>query len=1288
MTKFFIPHSHSQYSNIGTILDCINKPKDLILKAHELGANGIALTDHGTITGWLAWLKAEKELKESGLIPKDFCCALGIEIYISEYGDKAGHFILIAKDNIGKDMILKLSSLAWIASPYRSSRRLKPINTFRELNEIIAEYGKGHLVASTACLGSATASYWRQELEETKIFNTEKSFDEHLNQMLSFFDEDFYLEIAPSRDEEQLKYNQYLIQKGKEFNIPVIFGTDAHYLRPEQSKLHRAFINANRSGDTDGTGKDFYKYSHLMTNQEIIDLTSDYITNEEFQAYRANSFEIIAKIQPISLGKSISIPRWEVTNFEKKDELKEYPALNKYLQSDFDQDRYWINTCLNKISEKNLGKEYLDRIEIEADIMQYIEENAHYSLTTYHNFLNRIFDKIWELGSPVGVARGSAPSFVSNYLLNINQVDGLKENFPYWRYLNKDRFDPADIDFDIAPTKRKEILSYLRSVKGEYHVLQCSTFRTASSKDAIKIAARGMGLEVDEANYLSGIVPVNRGQNTPLSTLVYGNEEEGIAPSLHFKNNFDSYPQILEAALSIEGTYTGRGTHASGVFIIDDDIWNLDNAIMRSPDGTLTTQFDLHQSEEIGLIKIDMLATDVQDILRTFILLMQHDNLIDPKLTLRQAYNKYLHPDIIDYSREDIWNALETNAILNIFQFVGSVGTEAARVIKPQNQYEMSAANAIMRLMVDRGEERPMNRYARLKTNPEDWDLEMIEFGLSQEEQEIVKRHMEYGCMPYQESMMTALLDEDIWGWTLEKTNNARKIIAKKHFKQLPKLREEIKKTSKKPLLAEYIYEKGIKSNEGYAFNNAHTFSYSIIGIQTIICGLMSQLHWNCANLIVRSGAVELLEKDVEYLEEEHKDSLVAKHKMATALGECKNDGIIIKPPSINTSNITFTPDMNNNEIRFGLKGISRINNGHIVGILENRPFVSIQDFIEKTKDYKFNIISILNLIKSGAFDEFGDRKELFTQVLLNRADTKTKLSLQNVNMLYVNQVLPMTYELKIWVMNKNLKNEISEDKKWLYLRQYADIEIDGEIDNHKEVFENEVVVNYNWFQKEYEKAKNYLREDIKKHHDEYLIELNQKLLKNEIDKYMIGNEQQWEIDSLLTYITGHELDVCNREEYQISNFFTLSQNPEVKIYYTPKNEPQRKVPIYYIYKIWGTVVAKDLLKKQICLSTPTGAVMVKFYGESWNHYNKQISEINLETGKKEIKEKGWLQLGTKLIIQGIRNGDEFIAKRYKNTPGHLVTKIDKINSDGSLILTEDRSLMNKKEIKANWEDD
>lgn len=1173
-----------------------------------------------------------------------------------------------------------------------------------ELVEIVKKYPNS-LVADTACLGSEFDAYVLNLVEaekkedEEEILKWKIKIRDFLGFCLDLFEDDFYIEIAPGVSKDQKTFNKRVKKIAQYYKIKMVMGTDAHYPSSEFREIHKAFLN---SKDGEREVDSFYHDAHLMDDEEAFENVKDIFTKEEFQEMCNNSLEIMNKIEGYELFHSPIIPEVRVFPPEPKEnkDLASYPTLSNLVISKNPQEREWVNQCLISLKEKKIDDTvHYERLELEASILSYISEKLGNCLYSYFNTFRHYIDLFWECGSIVGPGRGSAGSFLSNYLLGITQLDPIEWGLPYFRFLNKDRAELPDIDLDLAPSKRPLVLKKIREERGELNVAQVATFGTTSSKSAIGTACRGYrskeypkGIDVDIATYLSSLVPVERGLVWSLSECFEGNEEKNRKPVRELVSQFEKYPGLKEIALGIENLVVRRGQHASGVILYNNSPFET-TALMRSPNGDITTQYDLHRAERAGDVKFDFLVTDICDKLAVTLNLLKDNGYFQGLDSLREIYNKYLHPQVIDIKNPRLWEALENGEVQDVFQFNTAIGIQTAQAIKPHNPAEMTSANALMRLVAPEGDERPFDRYVRFKKDISLWYKEMDNFGLTKEEQKILEPYYkrDYGVPSSQEQLMLMVMDPKISHFTLAESNQCRKVLAKKKAKEIPIIQEKFLSQCPSKKLGEYAWKTMMKPQMSYSFSEVHALLYSFIGIQTLVVATQFPIiYWNTACLIVNSQSIEEPEEEEEIAEtcieelddsneeeeeEDNEEEITSKKekkkqktvnygKIAIAIGKMEQGGIYISPPDINSSGFTFSPDEKNNIIRYGLRGITKVGEDIVKSIIENRPYSSIDDFLSKVK---INKPQMINLIKAGAFDEFGKREDLMRYYVSEISDTKKRITLQNMKMLIDFGLIPDEYDLqrRVFNFNKYLK-KMKIGTQYYGLDNIAMNFYEKNFDvDFLEPYDTEsgfVILQTKW-DKLYKAQMDIIRPFIKDNNQLLLNEVNNRLMSDVWNKYCLGSISKWEMDSVSCYFHQHELQDVNYRLCGFSNFFELNEQPEIDRIIEIKG---KKIPLFKIHRICGTVLDRDKGKKMVTVLTREGVVNVRVFGEVFSYYDKQISERGAD-GKKHVIEKSTFSRGNKIIITGIRRENEFVMKKYKNTPYHGIELITKINEDGTV---------------------
>jgi DNA polymerase-3 subunit alpha len=373
-----------------------------------------------------------------------------------------------------------------------------------------------------------------------------------------------------------------------------------------------------------------------------------------------------------------------------------------------------------------------------------------------------------------------------------------------------------------------------------------------------------------------------------------------------------------------------------------------------------------------------------------------------------------------------------------------------------------------------------------------------------------------------------------------------------------------------------------------------------------------------------------------------------------------------VAPPDINKSKFTFYPDVDNNTIRYGLSGITKIGEELIRAIMEGRPFKSMDDF---TNRIKINKAQVVNLIKSGAFDCFGDRVQVMREYIESVSDAKKRITLQNMKMLIDFGLIPDEYDMqrRVYNFNKYLKKF-----KWndCYLIDEIALNFyEKHFDMDKLIPHDETpfrIKQVSW-DNIYQHHMDIIRPWVKKNANDLLEKVNDKLVSDTWNKYCLGSLSKWEMDAVSFYSHEHELAHIKTRPYDITNFSDIPENPVVERVLPIKG---KQIPIMKIFRIAGTVLDRDKAKKTVTLLTTDGVVTVKVFGQVFAHYDKQISERGAD-GKKHVIEKSIFNRGNKIIVSGIRVGEnEFLAKKYARTPWHLIEKIDEVGEDGSLAIS------------------
>lgn len=1216
----------------------------------------------------------------------------------------------MAKDEKGHEQIRELSTRAWLRSYMARGMRRVP-TYYNDLFEVIGKE-PGHVIGSTACLGGTLATQILNAKTDSSLVPKIYNWIRRMNDLFGYGN--FFFEMQPSRNKDQIYVNQRLFELSEELDIPYIITTDSHYLKKEDRTVHKAYLNA-QNGDREVD--DFYSTTYMMNTDELESYFS-YFSAEQLEKAYQNILKIKESCEDFTLLKPLRIPELIWYQYPKKEEeylfyKEKIPYLETFYNSDYFGDNHLVWAIIDGIKNRKglQTKEAYEEINVCLDDTwrSSIKNKAHWS--AYYLNLQKNIDLCWEAGSLVGPGRGSGAGFILFYVLGITQINPLLEETRvfHWRFLNPDRASVLDCDTDIEGGRRAQVLQKFRDFYGEDRVSNVATFKTEKSKSAILTACRGLKIDVDVASYLASLIPSDRGQLRSLSQCMYGDEDKGFKPIKQFVFEMtENYPEVWNVASKIEGLICGIGVHAGGIIFVDEP-FTKSTALMRAPDGTIITAFELHDCEKCSLIKIDMLSIEALDKIHNELDLLVEYNYIKPEKTLKETYEKVIGIYNLERVAPKMWEMVWEHKITSLFQMEKQSGINGIALTHPKSVKELAVLNSVIRLMApEKGAEQPLDMWARYRSNINDWKREMTLYGLSQDNIDWLMSHdaITDGICESQEGMMQLLQEERLGGNTLTFADKCRKAIAKKVGKLFDECEkayfENAQKKNCDMKLVHYVWDVLLRVQRGYSFCRAHTLSYSLVALQEMnLAYRFPIIFWNCACLISDSGGNEtedseedsFVENEAEEFnstvesfidddddEEDEEESITKKKKkkkqkttnygkISTAIGKMKMANIEVTSPDINRSTYTFSPDVKNNIIRFGMSGITKIGEDLVKNIIANRPYSSIQDFLSKVK---INKTQMINLIKCGAFDSFGKREDIMEDYVNLISDTKSVLNLRNMQMLINFNLIPDEFDMvrRVFNFNKYLKRFKVDNVFLIDNIAMNFIDKNFNIDNLQEDDRAEsgfAILQTKW-KKIYDSYMNKIRPYIKDNNKELLDAVNNRLTAEVREKYTLGSISKWEMDSVSCYFHEHELKNVDYSYYGFSNYFELPENPEVD---TILNIRGKKIPLFKIHRICGTVLDRDKIKKTITLLTREGVVTVKIFGDVFNHYDRQISERGAD-GKKHVIQKSFFSRGNKIIVTGIKREDSFQGKKYKSTPYHLVELIKDIKSDGTLI-TEER---------------
>lgn len=1273
-------HCHTHGSNL-RMRDCIVKTKDLIDHAYNMGMKAVAVTDHASISEHIKAMQYSQQLQKEG---KDIKVLLGDEIYLVDdvvdvqenyvSGEtKFYHLILIAKNRKGHDQLRAINAKGWESSFMTGKLRRVP-NDKKQIEEIIGE-DKGNLILSTACIGGELGSrYLNGHPDKARKF---------LEWCIEWFTpECVAVEIQPSHKPDQIEFNKWAIQTAKEYGVRCIVTCDVHYLKPEHHDIHAAFLKSSEADR--GETQDFYETTWMM-NYEQKATYFDYLEQDRLIEIVNNGWDLVKDCEDYTLEHITIIPERDLSGVDCtvrhifKDWYNKYPYIDKFAHSKYLQDQYFLKMVEDGFVEKGeaYNDENIGRINWEMEQLWLISDKLGARMSAYYNLVDYIIDLCWEIGF-VGISRGSVTGYYTAYLIDMQQLNPIKWNLPAYRHLNAERVSWPDVDVDTSARNRPKIIKRLQEVFGEDNILNICTFKTETSKAALKTVCRGLDIQVEEAGYLSSLVPVERGKQWSLHDCFYGNEAEDRKPIHELVNEVKKLSQeynvdLKEHALMIEGLISGLSVHASGIYIFKNG-YLAQNSLMKTPRGDNVTCWEMDDSDWCGGLKYDSLTTECQDKLEVCVESLIKYGKINWQGSIRSTYNTYLHPDVLNYDDQTMWDECSNGQIIDLFQFVTPVGGQCIQKIKPHNIYELANANSLMRITVD-GSEQPVDKFLRYKQNRSLWDKELAEYGVTKpNELAALKEELDYcyGVPSAQEDVMQTLMRPEISKFSLADADGARKIIAKKKKDQVAGLHDKFYKAVETQgnsiNVANYLWNECIKPQLAYSFSKNHTMPYSAEALQEMnLYHFYPHVFWNCSVLNVNAG---LSDKD--------NTKSTDYGKIAKAIYRSIQFGVPVSPPSINNSDIDFTPIEETNSIFFGLGGIAGINQDIINQILTHRPYTSFKQFYQ-THAYKGSLITpskFIQLIKSGCFDDFEpNRVKVMKQYILYSSEPKSELTMANLDMAIkigckIPKQMLSPYNFRKYVcssefyysshpkfkskklywldskaqryFNKNCKDQLRENVDWFYQDDMM------------------LVVD-----KSLEKLYKPVMDELKAHINtpEFIKEFNRQVMRKRYNELVPNQDvNHWSFETCSFFAKEHELAHIDRDRYNIDLFDELPEEPR----FVTKRWGKREYRQYELAQIAGVVLDKNDNNHLVTLlDINNNVVQCKFVAENYSWYKAQLSEPDGQGGK-TVVDPSWFKRGQGLILTGVRiSENDFRVKAYKSSIyRHKVQKIVSVDND------------------------
>ncbi len=894
MADFVHLHNHTHFS----LLDAACTTDALLDAASEAGHKALALTDHGVMFGIYEFYK---KAVIKGIKP-----LLGFEAYVangSRFEKIAGksktkkrnyfHLVLLAKDNEGYRNLIKLSTYGYLEGFYYKPRLDK---------ELLEKHSKGVIALSACMAGVVNAHIVNRDYE---LAEQEAAYYQQL------YGEDFYIELQNHGLPEDRRILREAPKIAKKLGIKMIASNDVHYIKKDHAIAHNVMLLIKDFSPNSGNDVDIKKLRYRVPEMYYKSTEEMQALFKEYPEAISNTLEVADKCN-VEFEKKLFMPQFDIPKESKSTTLEEY--LEELTQEG-----------LHRIFGEHLSDEIKKRAEYELQIINSMGFPGYFLIVADFCHASK------RLGVTVGPGRGSAAGSLVAYALGITNVDPLKYDLLFERFLNPERVSMPDIDIDFADNKRERVIDYVKEKYGEDSVAQIITFGKLSSRMILKDIGRVLGIHHSVINDITSKIPVVQGKVTPLAQAIE-------LPDLkELKNNPDEKMKMLmEYSLLLEGLYRHTGIHAAGVVIAPGPV--SDYVPLYKPPGKkedhagLATQYSMNDLEDAGLLKMDFLG------LRTLTII---DNTLE---MIEKNHNKKIDIDKISFNDKKTYDLFAEGRTQAIFQFESAGMQEYLKQLKPKNLEEITAMNALY-------------RPGPMENIPEYIDRK---FGRKEIQylHPIMKKSLEntYGIIVYQEQVMQ--LARDIAGFSLGQADILRRAMGKKKQAVMDEL---------KPLFIQGAAKNGLPENLSleiynliqkfakYGFNKSHSLAYSYLAYQTA---------WLKANY------------PGEFLAANMTAELNDQNKIVALMNEAERLDIKVMPPDVNKTDSSFKAD--GDKIYFSLAAIKNVGLPAVESIVKQRqekPYTSFFDFVSRVSTKLINRRALEALVCAGAFDSINGQR-------------------------------------------------------------------------------------------------------------------------------------------------------------------------------------------------------------------------------------------------------------------------------------------------------------------------
>ena len=880
--QFVHLHVHTEYS----LLDGACRIDRMFDRLKELGQTAIAITDHGVMYGCVDFYKAAKK---AGVKP-----IIGCEVYVATRSrfdkvnriDGSNHLVLLCKNETGYKNLIKLVSAGFIEGFYSKPRVDK---------ELLEQHHEG-LVCLSACLaGEIPQALLAGDYEKAKAAAL------YFNDL--FGQGNFYIEIQDHGIDAQQQILPLLIRLARETGIPLVATNDAHYLRKEDSKMQSILIC-------------------IQTGKTVQDADKLEFETDEFYLKSTEEMYDLFSIAPDACENTVKIA--EMCNFDFEFGVTKLPYFEA--PDGMDNQVYFEKLCREGLVRRygdGVTDEMRERLEYEIDVIRRMGYTNYYLIV--FDFINYAKQQ----GIPVGPGRGSGAGSLAAYCVGITNIDPIRYNLLFERFLNPERVSMPDFDVDFCYERRQEVIDYVNEKYGHDHVAQIITFGTMAARAAIRDVGRVLGMPYAQVDSISKMVPMELKMTL--------NRALEVSPEL--KAQYEADPQVkelIDTAIKIEGMPRHASTHAAGV-VITREAAN-EYVPLASNDGVPVTQFTMTTIEELGLLKMDFLG------LRTLTVIKNAEEMVrrrEPDFSM----------DNISYDDAATYDMLGCSETEGVFQLESTGMKQVLTGLQPKNLEDIIALISLYRP----GPMDSIPTYLRNRHEPDKVRYKTPQLAHILD--------VTNGCIVYQEQVMQ--ICRELAGFTLGQADLVRRAMSKKKHDVMEKERQHFVTGCAANGISEQaandIFD-DMSSFASYAFNKSHAACYAYVAFQTAYLKCHYPSEFMAALL---TSVLDNTDKVIEYT------------------GECQRLGIKVLPPSINVSDGGFTVD--GKSIRFGLNATKNVGRNLIAAVVRERkekPFTSLYDFCRRLHGQELNRRAAESLVKCGAFDETGvSRKAMLENV-------------------------------------------------------------------------------------------------------------------------------------------------------------------------------------------------------------------------------------------------------------------------------------------------------------------